>query len=247
MGGKAGPRAETRHASFPNRQSIRRPSKDRILGSGVRGSPGRRRPVWVRRGPGRWFQNGWRDRREQGRPLALPNTRLSEVPRKPASSWMRETEAVSEAFPGKAKAGYRSSVLGYRCTDGRVSEAADGRAPREAQEWMRSARRAPGLGPERPGCKGEADQRRRSLKGAPRSRGSPETGQFLQKPTLVPLLAPAEYTWQRRRGQPPTKVSSPSGATPHSAPPEKNPGASLGHTAGPGRKGRSPEDGEDLC
>lgn len=249
VGGKnRAPGREREHASFPKPTEHPASLGDRILGSrGERISDAD--ALWVRRGPGGGggFQNGWRDSGNKTPPGGAPQTppAFRSPPKASELLVRRKPEAVSETFPGKAKAGYRSSVLDIDALMAEYQRPPAG-SPREAQEWMAGPpAELRGLDPERPGLQGEADQRRRSLKERPEAEAPQRQASFAEtNPGSTP--GSGKYLAETP-GAATHKVSSPLWGPPHSAPPEKNPGASLGPAAGPRKKGPGiPEDGKTF-
>ncbi|XP_024833565.1 uncharacterized protein KIAA1671 homolog isoform X2 [Bos taurus] len=235
---------EREHTSFPKPTEHPASLGDRILGS-----PGERisdaDAVWVRRGPegGGGFQNGWKDSGNKTSPGGAPQTppAFRSPPKASELLVRRKTEAVSETFPGKAKAGYRSSVLDIDALMAEYQRPPAG-SPREAQEWMAgSPAELRGSDPERPGPQDEADQRRRSLKERPEAEAPQRQASFAE---TSPGSTPGSGKYLAETpGAATHKVSSPLWGAPHSAPPEKNPGASSGPAAGPRKKGSGiPED-----
>ena len=245
MGGKnRAPGREREHTSFPKPTEHPASLGDRILGP-----PGERisdaDAVWVRRGPegGGGFQNGWKDSGNKMSPGGAPQTppAFRSPPKASELLVRRTTEAVSEMFPGKAKAGYRSSVLDIDALMAEYQRPPAG-SPREAQEWMPgSPAELRGSDPERPGLQGEADQRRRSLKERPEAEAPQRQASFAE---TSPVSTPGSGKYLAETpGAATHKVSSPLWGPPHWAPPEKNTGASSGPAAGPRKKGPGiPED-----
>ncbi|XP_055261494.1 uncharacterized protein KIAA1671 homolog isoform X2 [Moschus berezovskii] len=245
VGGKnRAPGREHEHTSFP------RPTEHPAsLGDRIPGPPGERisdaDAVWVRRGPegGSGFQNSWKDNGNKTSPGGAPQTPPAfRSPLKASERLVRrKTEAVSETFPGKAKAGYRSSVLDIDALMAEYQRPPAG-SPREAQEWMAGPpAELRGSDPERPGPQGEADQRRRSLKERPEAEAPQRQASFKEtNPGSTP--GSGKYLAETP-GAAAHKVSSPLWGPPHSAPPEKYPGVSSGPATGPRKKGPGiPED-----
>ncbi|XP_066870775.1 uncharacterized protein KIAA1671 homolog isoform X2 [Kogia breviceps] len=238
MGSKnQAPGREHDSASFPKTP---RPAS---LGDRILGPPSERisdgDTLWVRRGPADsiGFHSDWKDSGNKTSPRGAPKTppALKSHPKATHLLVRRRTEVVSETFPGKIKDGYRSSVLDI---DALMAEyqRQPAAGPREAQEltvWPPTEPR--GSNPERPGQQGEVDRRRRSLKEGPEIEGPRKQTSFAEiNPSSTPCSGKqlAETPGSATN----TKVSPPLWALPHSAPPEKYPGASSG-PAGPRKKG----------
>ncbi|XP_065760995.1 uncharacterized protein KIAA1671 homolog isoform X1 [Muntiacus reevesi] len=241
------PGREHEHASFP--KPPRPTEHPTSLGDRILGPPGERisdaDAVWVPRVPegSSSFQNGWKDSGSKTSPGGSPQTppAFRSPPKASELLVRRKTEAVSETFPGKAKAGYRSSVLDIDALMAEYQRPPAG-SPREAQDWMAGPpAELWGSDPERPGPQGEADQRRRSLKERPEAEAYQRQAGFAEtNPSSTPGSGKC---LAEMPGAATHKVSSPLWGPPHSAPPEKYPGVSSGPATGPRKKGLGiPED-----
>ncbi|XP_067556521.1 uncharacterized protein KIAA1671 homolog isoform X1 [Pseudorca crassidens] len=238
MGSKnQAPGREHDRASFPKTP---RPAS---LGERILGPPSERisddDALWVRRGPedSVGFHSDWKDRGNKASPRGAPKTppALKSHPKATHLLLRRKTEVVSETFPGKIKDGYRSSVLDI---DALMAEyqRQPAAGPREAQELVGGPPTEPrGSNPERPGQQGEVDRRRRSLKEGPEIEGPRKQASFAET-NPSPTPGSGKQLAETLEAATNTKVSPPLWALPHSAPPEKYPGASSG-PAGPRKKG----------
>ncbi|XP_059751192.1 uncharacterized protein KIAA1671 homolog isoform X1 [Balaenoptera ricei] len=248
MGSKnQAPGREHDSANFPKTP---RPAS---LGDRILGPPSERisdaDALWVRRGPedSIGFHSDWRDGGNKTSPPGAPKTPPALKSHLKATHLLvrRKTEVVSEMFPGKIKDGYRSSILDI---DALMAEyqRQPAAGPREAQELMGGPPAEPrASNPERPGQQGEVDRRRRSLKEGPEIEGPRKQASFAEaNPSSTP--GSGKQLAETPGAATNTKVSPPLWALPHSAPPEKYPGASSG-PAGPRKKGSGVTEDEKLA
>ncbi|XP_036304711.1 uncharacterized protein KIAA1671 homolog isoform X1 [Pipistrellus kuhlii] len=183
--------------------------------------------VWVHRRPeGRaGFQNDWRGGGSRTPPGGAPQT-IPAFPKAGDPPVRRRRERVSETSRDRVTRGYRSSVLDI---DALMAEYKKPEAP----ERTEGPPAEPGWAQERPGQRGGADRRRRSLKEGPEDEGPRRQASFAETNHGSSPASSKQLAETPGAAMSP-KLSSPLWALPPGAP-EKQPAASPG-PGGPGKR-----------